>query len=174
MKLYSQNKNEGWRKFQSDLMLNSRKKKIMPRLFKFLLFSITAVGFMVAIETTPLGNFGQMVTDVKENLSTKIKLDIPIPAAFLKAEAEKKPQKAPRQVLLTRDDVRALLDPSILVNSETPKIVIQGKQKNFLLRRPLTLPFRDFSFRILKSLRLLPGGNPRELALWLWIPLPEK
>ncbi len=174
MKLYSQNKNEGWRKFQSDLMLNSRKKKIMPRLFKFLLFSITAVGFMVAIETTPLGNFGQMVTDVKENLSTKIKLDIPIPAVFLKAEAEKKPQNAPRQVLLTRDDVRALLDPSILVNSETPKIVIQGETEKFFVETTLDTSLQGLLIQNLEKLKTLTRGKPQRIGLVAMDPFTGK
>jgi cell division protein FtsI/penicillin-binding protein 2 len=143
----------------------------MPRLLRFLLFSMTAVGFMIAIETAPLGNLAQMVADVRESLTTKINVELPIPTASLKAEPEEKPQNAPQQVLLTRQDVRALLDPSLLVNSETSRIVIQGETEKFFVETTLDSSLQGLLIQNLEKLKTLTRGKPQRIGLVAMEPL---
>lgn len=174
MKFYNQNKNDGWRKFQSDLKFNSRKKKIMPNLLRILILFVIAVGLLVAIEAAPLGNLAQMVVNFKESLTLNYDGENLAQASLLKPRQGTKTQNKPKQVVLTREDVKALLDPALLVNSETSKIVIQGATEKFFIETTLDSSLQGLLIQNLEKLKTLTRGKPQRIGLVAMDPLSGK
>lgn len=126
---------------------------------------------MVAIEAASLGNLAQMVANVKDNIAAKINVDIPIPTAFLKAKPKGGDQIKPKQVILTRGDVKALLDPSLLVNSKTSKIVVQGETERFFVETTLDSSLQGLLLQNLERLKTLTRGKPQRIGLVAMEPL---
>ncbi len=157
--MFNYDRQPGWREFQSELRLTSRRKKTLPRLIKLFFLLVLTVGFMVSIDLVSLEGLAQIVSTVKNHLPMDTRPADPVD------KVDEKAGETPSQTTLTRQDVKALLDPSLIFNVETSKIVVQGATGNFFVETSLDPALQRLLSQNLDGLKTLTRGKPQRIGL---------
>lgn len=148
-------KNTSWREFQSQVHLESRRKKNLSRLLKLLLLVLLCVGTMMGITKANIPSLPNIMDMVKQ----KLPLDALLQKGEIKVEEE-----APLPGL-TRQDLKELLDPSLLFNAETSTIVVDRDIDRYTIETNLDPSFQRFLTAKLDRLKTLTRGKPQRIGL---------
>ncbi len=167
--MFNYNRQPGWREFQSELRLTTRRKKRLPRLIKLVFVLLMTAGIMVAIDIVSLESLPEIVATVKDRLP----MENTQPTDPMDS-AGKKSKTATRQTLLTRQDLKALLDPSLIFNAETSRIVVQGEIERFFVETSLDPSLQRFLTQNLDKLKTLTRGKPQRIGLVAMEPFTGK
>lgn len=162
--MHNHSKNTSWRDFQSEIQLASRKKKALSRLFKLLVMVLLCVGAMIGINGANIHVLPDIVAMVKQTL--------PLDALALKGDP-KAEEEAPLPDL-TRKDLKALLDPSLLFNAETSTLVVDRDIDRYTIETTLDPAFQRFLTTRLEKLKTLTRGKPQRIGLVAMDPATGK
>jgi len=171
--LQNHTKNKNWREFQSALRLESKRRKTLPRLFKLMLLVLLCAGCMLSINTAKTHSLPEIMVKVKKPAPLD---DIPFNFIPLDAMAQKI-KNLPGKAMgngLTRQDLKALLDPSLLFNTETATIVVDRETDQLTITTTLDLSLQRFILNELKQLKTLNRGKPQRIGLVAMEPFTGK
>lgn len=179
-RLQNHNKNTGWREFQSNLKLTSRKenmrrsrkKKPIPHFLKLVFILLFTSALLVGINATTLESLPEIMVSVKNRLPFDS-----LGKAFNKTPKNKSKNQASLSIL-TRQDLKEILDPSLLFNAETSTMVIQavvqGKPEKITIETTIDLSLQRFLTQNLEELKTLTRGKPQRIGLVAMEPFTGK
>ncbi|WP_232364024.1 penicillin-binding transpeptidase domain-containing protein [Desulforapulum autotrophicum] len=138
-------------------------------MIKFFSLVLITAGIIVAIDIVSLESLPEIVATVKNHLP----MEKTQPADLIDSPGEKS-EKTTQQTPMTKQDLRALLNPSLIFNTETSKIMIQGTTEKFFVETSLDPSLQRLLTRNLDELKTLTRGKPQRIGLVAMEPFSGK